>query len=316
MMFHEVVNKYTLSPNRHGSFNRITLGAVFFLAVLIPCQSALADTDGRVMLHWARDDQTDPLSGKVTLQATASVNAPTGETIQATATCDDGGWAHILSVDEDIEFDVYQGDTPLPLQSDNHNHTTVEYKFDNQDASTATVEQHYRNAATVRVGYSDMSTIHRFGVELTLSNGHTPVVDINPTDPVLRAFTDICEKQYQAHQPASNAAPTGVTPPAAPQPAPLAAAPLPPTPSSPAQVAVRAQVDSLSDAAIALANRDKCEDAGKYSAKVAALQKKAGIDIDFSKNNHTEIEQEEQNKILKILWSIQACDMRASTHIK
>ncbi len=49
MMFHEVVNKYThQSPSRPGSFNRIALGAVFFLAMLMPCQQVLADTDSRV----------------------------------------------------------------------------------------------------------------------------------------------------------------------------------------------------------------------------------------------------------------------------
>ena len=79
------------------------------------------------------------------------------------------------------------------------------------------------------------------------------------------------------------------------------------------QEAVRAQVESLSDAAIASANMNNCDSAGKYVTKITALLKKAGIDISIFKDRHTAIEQKMQNKIVEILGATQACEKRAST---
>ena len=78
------------------------------------------------------------------------------------------------------------------------------------------------------------------------------------------------------------------------------------------QEAVRAQVDSLFDAAIASANKNDCDSAREDVAKIPDLLKKAKIDISISKDRHTAIETEMQNKMVEILGSIQACDMRAS----
>jgi WD40 repeat protein len=72
MVFHEVANRYThQSPNRPGSFNRIALSAVFFLAVLISCQQAFAETDGRVGQEAVRA-QVDSLFAAAT--ASANIN--------------------------------------------------------------------------------------------------------------------------------------------------------------------------------------------------------------------------------------------------
>jgi tetratricopeptide (TPR) repeat protein len=78
------------------------------------------------------------------------------------------------------------------------------------------------------------------------------------------------------------------------------------------QEAVRAQVDSLYDAAIASANKNNCDSARKDVAKIPDILKKAKIDISLLKDRHTAIETEMQNKMVEILGSIQACDMRAS----
>jgi hypothetical protein len=75
--------------------------------------------------------------------------------------------------------------------------TTVEYKFDNHDTQTATLAEQKPNSAWFGVSYRDMSTSHSLGVELILANGDKLVFDLNPTDPVLRAFTDICKQQYK-----------------------------------------------------------------------------------------------------------------------
>jgi hypothetical protein len=82
------------------------------------------------------------------------------------------------------------------------------------------------------------------------------------------------------------------------------------------QEAVRAQVDSLYDAAIASANKNNCDSAREDVAKIPDLLKKAKIDISIMKDRHTAIETEMQNKMVEILGSIQACDMRASAEQK
>jgi hypothetical protein len=82
------------------------------------------------------------------------------------------------------------------------------------------------------------------------------------------------------------------------------------------QEAVRAQVDSLYDAAIASANKNNCDSARKDVAKIPDLLKNAKIDISLMKDHHTAIETEMQNKMVEILGSIQACDMRASAEPK
>ncbi|MGH7115725.1 MAG: hypothetical protein ACREE9_14690, partial [Stellaceae bacterium] len=159
---------------------------------------------GAVVMHWIRSDQTDTLSGVVTPEAMAGVDDGTGETIQASATCDDGFANDLHGADEDIEFSTFQGSSPLPILWNNQNKTTVEYKIDNQDADTTTTsENDYTNVVTVGVGYDVMSTSRIFYEELTLSNGAKPIFDINPADPVLRAFTDVCEQKYQSDHPSS-----------------------------------------------------------------------------------------------------------------
>ena len=82
--------------------------------------------------------------------------------------------------------------------------------------------------------------------------------------------------------------------------------------SQPVQEAVQAQIAALANAAIASANVNRCENAAEYSAKIGALLKNANIDISASNAGHTQVESEIQNKVITVLWSIQACEMRAS----
>ena len=82
------------------------------------------------------------------------------------------------------------------------------------------------------------------------------------------------------------------------------------------QEGVRAQVDSLFDSGIASANKNNCDSAREDVAKIPDLLKKAKIDISLMKDRHTAIETEMQNKMVEILGSIQACDMRASAERK
>ncbi len=75
--------------------------------------------------------------------------------------------------------------------------TTVEYKFDNHDTQTVALAEQEPNGTWIGVNYRDMSTSHSLRVELLVANGDKPLFDLSPTDPVLRAFTDICKQQYK-----------------------------------------------------------------------------------------------------------------------
>jgi hypothetical protein len=168
-------------------------------------EAAPADTAVRVVLHWGRCDKTDPLSGKVTPEACdTEKDDATGETIRATATCDDSmtfgvaleqiiSGTHEAPV-EDIQFAAVGNNETTLLW--NSNSISIRYRIGVEAVNTISAKQgDYRNAVTLRFSYSDMSLARNFGVELPLANGNTPVVEINPKDPILRAFTEICEKQ-------------------------------------------------------------------------------------------------------------------------
>ena len=165
--------------------------------------AAPADTTGRVVLDWTRNDRTDALSGAVTLEAQTDPQPDaTGEMIQATATCDNSS----TELEEDIEF-AFVGNKPVNLLW-NGNSISIEYRYGIQAAQTVTANQgNYSNAVTISFPYSVMTVARNVGVELPLANGNTVVVEINPKDPTLRAFADVCEKQYEAANPPSNTTP-------------------------------------------------------------------------------------------------------------
>ena len=205
-------------------------------AAIRAAEAAPADTTRRVVLRWKPDDKTDPLSGKVTPQVCAGCSErnreydATGETIQAYAFCDDeqpphtiyniGSWGDNIVQDisgsgtgrepqiEDIEFHVFIGNSNKGASLLwTGKSVDIEYQVGIEPTQTTSADQgRYNdvvtlNAVTLRSDYSVMSVARNIGVELPLANGNKPVVEINPNDPVLRAFTETCEKQYQAHLP-------------------------------------------------------------------------------------------------------------------
>jgi peptidoglycan hydrolase-like protein with peptidoglycan-binding domain len=184
-----------VSPSSGGSSATPTLPVQQF--------SDATDSNGIVLLRWTTNNQTDLLTGIVTQQATASVNVPSGETIQAIATCDDRPNVDEISEnDENIEFRVYNNNNSVPIQWSQSNLTNVEEKIDNQAASSEIeVEQRYNNVVDVEFTNSDMSSAQRYDIDFRTSNDDHPMFDINPLDPTLRALTDICWRQYQSANP-------------------------------------------------------------------------------------------------------------------
>lgn len=177
---------------------------------------APADTTGRVILHWTRGDKTDPLSGKVILGAYAL-----GETIQASVSCN----VDNVSVIEDFSEAIGRlasGNNEAPVEAIqlyavgknpdkppkllwNDGFINMRYRIGVQETHTISVRQgDYYNAVTLKLLYSVMSLARNFGVELPFANGGTTVVDLNPKDSALRAFTEICEKQQQGNNSPSN----------------------------------------------------------------------------------------------------------------
>jgi hypothetical protein len=178
--------------------------------------AAAADTAGRVVLrHWEHYDKTDPLSGKVTLRARAEeTDHVTGETIQAIAACHDndvmgGLFIHRAEPSEDIQLATVGNNSANLLWRNNNsisvvfnsavassNYILVRYRFGVGELKTVQVYQgDYSNAMTLQFDDSDMSLAQNLGIELSLANGKTPVVEINPKDPILRALTETCKQQ-------------------------------------------------------------------------------------------------------------------------
>jgi len=158
-------------------------------------EAARADTTGRVVLHWKPDSKTDPLSGKVTRQVFDSRDDATGETIQATATCNETHQVDNEPSIEDVKFAVFTGKNGTSLMWKD-NSVDIEYRIGIAPVQTISLPQgDNTNVLTLKLDYSYMSQAQTVGVKLPLANGNTPVVEINPTDLVLRAFTETCEKQ-------------------------------------------------------------------------------------------------------------------------
>jgi hypothetical protein len=150
-------------------------------------------------LTWQLSDQSDT-TGSPGGTIMATVTTATGETIQAVASCDDSFTNAQTGSDEDIQFSVFRGNDGADLNWDG-GVVTLAYTVDGNPEQTTNVSEHYGNAATVEVAYSDMSTAKHFTVDLPLANGNDPVVDLNPRDPVMLTFTEVCEKQFLADFP-------------------------------------------------------------------------------------------------------------------
>jgi len=203
-----------MKPGPKPSHVRLLGGAI--LIMVLSHTSHAGDT--HLALTWNPADRDDPATGQLTPQITATATAPGGETIQAVATCDDSLPNARTGSDEDIDISVFQGNTGADFLWDN-NVLTVTYAVDNYPQQTTTVGEKFSNVVTVEVAYSDMSTARHFTMDLPLANGDDPILDLNPTDTVMRGFTEICEKQFRAdYPPVAPAAPTAPVAPVSPAP--------------------------------------------------------------------------------------------------
>jgi hypothetical protein len=168
-------------------------------------------------LIWAPSEHEDAATGQLTPQLIANVTLRDGYSIQAVASCDDSLANAQTGSDEDINFSAFQGDNGTDLLWDN-SAVILTYNVDNFPQQTTQVDEKYSNAAMVEVAYSDMSTAQHFTVDLPLANGADPELDLNPADPVMRSFTEICEKQFKAdYPPQAPTAPAAPVAPTAPQ---------------------------------------------------------------------------------------------------
>jgi hypothetical protein len=186
------------------TFESIISWAQSRLAVDAPSSmSALLDMNHDIAtMHWVRDDVINETSGVTTDKAFTRVFDGTGGTIVAHATCDDGFNNFLIGADEDIEIDFYRGVEPSSILWDGQGITTVQYKVDKQDPTTIhETESGQGNTVVINVGFADMSTARHYTVTLNLSDGARPIFDFNPTDPVMRAFTNICEQKFAGDNP-------------------------------------------------------------------------------------------------------------------
>ncbi len=163
---------------------------------------------------WKAENKIDPMSGETQWQASLTIplSGSNGK-VEVTATCPDALWfrlRYIPGSGEDVRIvqsqppptmTTTQGtiDTPFgpmysPRTTTSTMHygpktTTIEFNVDGIHGSMESTSQE-SNVAVIRFGdVSDSKTIR---LQLPLTNGDKPVVEIHPQDKLFRAFTAKC----------------------------------------------------------------------------------------------------------------------------
>jgi hypothetical protein len=182
---------------------------------------AWADSSSAAVMHWTagQGDNQNEVTGvadtdagtevQATADCTISVLTPLYNTAREIVSDSSSNEPVIASVtfasfDDTQESNAvgkYVQSTPSNLNWTD-NSVTLEYAFNGgqpqEMAITATNGWDNENSFLIFFGYADMSAAQSMKLAIPLADGTDPVVEINPSDPVLRKFLNQCQNSSQS----------------------------------------------------------------------------------------------------------------------